>query len=142
MPILEEYSQRFLRAIDFYGLVELEYKRDPRDGQYRLLDVNGRTWGYHTIGRQAGVDFPSLLFADQMCQRIEPQRGKAGVRWVRLLTDLPTGVLEILKGNLNWHVYLRSLLDSDEEAVFSGEDPLPGLIEVALVPYLSAKRGF
>ena len=46
MPLLEEYSTRFLREIDFYGLVEMEFKRDARDGQYRLLDVNGRTWGY------------------------------------------------------------------------------------------------
>ena len=55
---LEELSERFLRTINYYGLVELEYKLDPRDGQYRLLDVNGRTWGYHTLGFEAGVDFP------------------------------------------------------------------------------------
>jgi predicted ATP-grasp superfamily ATP-dependent carboligase len=142
MPVLEEYSQRFLRAIDFYGLVELEYKRDPRDGQYRLLDVNGRTWGYHTIGRRAGVDFSYLLFADQLGEPTELLRGKAGIRWIRLLTDLPTGVLGILKGKLHWQPYLRSLLEYDEEAVFSGADPLPGLMEIVLVPYLSVKRGF
>ena len=66
LPILETLSERFLRAINYYGLVELEYKLDPRDGQYKLLDVNGRTWGYHTLGSGAGVDFPYLLFADQM----------------------------------------------------------------------------
>ena len=50
-PILEELSERFLRAINYYGLVELEYKLDERDGQYKLLDVNARTWGYHFFGR-------------------------------------------------------------------------------------------
>jgi D-aspartate ligase len=62
---LEQLSERFLRAIDYYGLVEMEYKLDLRDGQYKLFDVNGRTWGYHSIGHSAGVDFPSMLFADQ-----------------------------------------------------------------------------
>jgi len=142
LPLLEEYSLRFLRAIKYYGLVELEYKRDPRDGQYRLLDVNGRTWGYHTIGRQAGVDFPYLLFADQVNEPVEPCRGKVGIRWIRLLTDLPTGVAGILRGQLNRRAYFRSLLEYHEEAVFSLEDPLPGMMEVALVPYLSMKRGF
>src|SRR5204863_35184 len=66
LPILETLSQRFLQAIDYYGLVELEYKFDARDGQYKLLDVNGRTWGYHTLGARAGVDFPYLLYADQI----------------------------------------------------------------------------
>src|SRR5208282_1338985 len=37
LPLLEEYSKRLLSAINYYGLVEVEFKRDPRDGQYRLL---------------------------------------------------------------------------------------------------------
>jgi len=141
-PLLAEHSEQFLSAIDYYGLVEVEYKRDPRDGQYRLLDVNGRTWGYHTIGRRAGVDFPCLLFADQMNEPVESFKGKTGVRWIRLLTDLPTGVIGIMKGKIEGRTYLRSLLDYDEEAVFSLEDPLPGMVEVALIPYLAVKRGF
>jgi D-aspartate ligase len=142
LPILEEYSKCFLRAIKYYGLVEVEFKYDPRDGQYRLLDVNGRTWGYHTIGRPAGIDFPYLLFADQMGESVESCIGKSGVRWVRLLTDLPTGTLGILKGQLGARAYLKTLREYDEEAVFSWEDPLPGLMEMALIPYLSVTRGF
>jgi predicted ATP-grasp superfamily ATP-dependent carboligase len=139
---IEELSQRFLRAINYYGLVELEYKLDPRDGQYKLLDVNGRTWGYHTLGFGAGVDFPYMLFVDQSREFVKPCRGRAGVRWIRLLTDVPTGVVEILKGRQNWRTYLRSLGRFDIEAVFSYEDPLPGLAEVFLLPYLSVRRGF
>ena len=142
MPLVEEESLRFLRAIDFYGLVELEYKRDPRDGQYRLLDVNGRTWGYHTIGRQAGVDFPYLLFSDQVNEPVEFCRGKVGVRWIRLLTDLPVGIVGILTGQIEGRDYLRSIRNFHEEAVFSREDPLPGFMELVLAPYLSVKRGF
>ncbi len=142
LPLLKDYSHRFLSAIDYYGLVEVEYKRDERDGQYRLLDVNGRTWGYHSIGRRAGVDFPYLLFSDQMNVPFEPCAGKAGISWVRLLTDLPTGFVAIMKGELDGRSYLRTLTKCSEEAVFSLEDPLPGIVEMALVPYLSVKRGF
>ena len=38
----------FLSRIGYRGLVEIEYKHDARDGTYSLLDVNARTWGYHT----------------------------------------------------------------------------------------------
>ena len=142
LPLLEEYSQRFLRAIDYYGLVELEYKYDPATDQYCLLDVNGRTWGYHTIGRPAGVDFPYLLFLDQLNTPVEQSRGKVGIRWIRLITDLPTGLLSILRGKQHTGAYVRSLRDFDEEAVFSRDDPMPGLAEIALIPYLAIKRGF
>jgi D-aspartate ligase len=142
LPVLETLSERFLRAINYYGLVELEYKLDPRDGQYRLLDVNGRTWGYHTLGTGAGVDFPHLLYSDQMGEAIEPRRGRAGVSWIRLVTDLPTGLVEVLGRRLDWRQYLRSLRDFQVEAVFNREDPLPGVVELFLLPYLSVKRGF
>jgi predicted ATP-grasp superfamily ATP-dependent carboligase len=142
LPILEELSRRFLRAIDYYGLVELEYKLDPRDGQYRLLDFNGRTWGYHSLGSHAGVDFPYLLFADQTGGPVQACRGRPGVSWIRLLTDVPSGLLEILGGRQDWRAYFRSLRAFHVESVFSTQDPVPGLAELALLPYLCIKRGF
>ncbi len=142
LPLLEELSVRFLRAIDYYGLVELEYKLDGRDGEYRLLDVNPRTWGYHGLGQLAGVDFPYLLFADQLGRPVEPCRARAGVVWTRMITDLPTAVLGIRHGQLGVVEYLRSLARTNGEAVFSRDDPMPGLAEFALVPYLALKRGF
>jgi D-aspartate ligase len=142
LPILETLSHRFLQAIGYYGLVELEYKFDARDGSYKLLDVNGRTWGYHTLGAGAGVDFPYLLYADQIGESVEPSRGRAGVNWIRLVTDVPTAVVEMFGGRLDWREYVRSLKSFDVEAVFKREDLLPGIMELALIPYLSLKRGF
>jgi D-aspartate ligase len=142
LPEIEALSERFLRAVNYYGLVELEYKFDSRDQQYKLLDVNGRTWGYHTLGTGAGVDFPYMLFADQMGEVVELIRGRAGVKWIRLVTDLPTGVIEILGGRQNLWAYLRTLTGFHVESVFSREDPLPGLAELVLIPYLAVRRGF
>jgi D-aspartate ligase len=142
VPQLEVLSERFLRAINYYGLIELEYKLDPRDGEFKLLDVNARTWGYHTLGPRAGVDFPYLLYSDQIGRPIEDCRAVPEVRWIRLATDVPTAVVELLRGRLDLRGYLRTVASSDVESVFSGRDPLPGLIEFLLLPYLSLKRGF
>lgn len=140
LPIVEEQSERFLRAINYYGLVEIEYKLDPRDGQYKLLDVNARTWGYHTLGLGAGVDFSYMLFADQIGESVQLCRGRAGVTWLRFITDVPTGVREIFRGRQDWRAYLRSLIAFDVESVFSWKDPLPGIAELALLPYLAIRR--
>jgi D-aspartate ligase len=142
LPVLEELSDRFLQRIGYYGLVELEYKLDVRDGQYKLLDVNGRTWGYHTLGFGAGVDFPSMLFADQLGELVDPCRARTGARWIRLLTDLPTGLVEIIRNHQTFRAYFSTLKQRPAESVFSREDPLPGLVELALPPYLALVRGF
>jgi predicted ATP-grasp superfamily ATP-dependent carboligase len=141
LPQLEEPSIRFLREIGYYGLAELEYKRDARDGEFKLLDVNARTWGYHTAGYAAGVDFPYLLFADQLGEPVEPVRARGGVSWIRLATDVPNALVDIRAGRLRAGAYLRTLRGIDTEAVFSWRDPLPGLYEVALLPYLAVRRG-
>lgn len=140
LPELEEPSERFLREIDYYGLVEIEYKLDPSNGLYKLLDVNARTWGFHTVGRRAGVDFPLLLFRDQLGQPVEHLRAAQGVRWVRLTTDLPTGIGEVLHGRLGARGFLKSITHFETEAVFERGDLLPGLAEIALLPHLYRTR--
>jgi len=142
LPIVEELSERFLRKINYYGLVEMEYKLDPRDGQYKLLDVNARTWGYHTLGASAGVDFSLMLYSDQVGMPVIPGKGKPGVGWLRMTTDIPASLLALLQGELDVRSYLHSLRNCRVEAVFSHEDPLPGLAEIVLLPYLMIKRGF
>lgn len=141
-PILEELSERFLRAINYYGLVELEYKLDPRDSQYKLLDVNARTWGYHSLGARVGVDFSYMLYADQLGLHVPHCKGKSGVGWVRMMTDIPAAFMALREGDIDLRTYVRSLRNCKVEAVFSLEDPLPGLVEICLVPYLAVKRGF
>ncbi len=142
VPILEEFSERFLRAIDYYGLVEVEYKLDPRDSKYKLLDVNARTWGYNSLGAQAGVDFSYMLYSDQVGLPVSVSKSRSGLAWVRTTTDLPAAIMAILSGDTSMMGYFRTLKDCNVEAVFSTGDPLPGLAEVALVPYLAIKRGF
>jgi D-aspartate ligase len=142
VPILEEFSERFLRAINYYGLVEVEYKLDPRDSQYKLLDVNARTWGYHSLGARAGVDFSYMLYCDQVGLPVSACKACPGLAWVRTTTDLPAAIMAILSGDTDLKSYIRSMRNCNVEAVFSPRDPLPGLAEVALILYLAIKRGF
>jgi len=142
IPLLEELSERFLRKIDYYGLVELEYKLDPRNSQYKLLDVNARTWGYHSLGSGAGVDFSSMLYSDQVGLPVERCRSHSGIGWVRMTTDIPAAFMAYFGGDLDLKSYVKSLRNCSVEAVFSREDPLPGIAEILLVPYLALKRGF
>jgi predicted ATP-grasp superfamily ATP-dependent carboligase len=139
-PEIEELGQRFLKAIDFYGIAEVEFKRDSRDGQYKILDVNARAWGFHALGPAAGVDFPYLLFADQMGYPVEPARGRAGVGWLRLITDCPVALREMLGGHMTPKSYIQSIRRTKVESVFCPTDPLPSALEFALFPYFAAKK--
>jgi D-aspartate ligase len=142
LPVVVEPTMRFLKAINYYGLAEVEYKLDPRDGKYKLLDVNARTWGFHALGSPAGVDFCYMLYADQIGERVENCRGRSGVGWIRMVTDIPTSLQGIFAGRLDAQTYLRTLRDFKIESVFNSSDILPSLAEIALIPYLAVKRGY
>jgi D-aspartate ligase len=139
-PEVEELSERFLKAINYYGLVEVEFKQDARDGQLKMLDVNARTWGFHSLGVPAGVDFPFLLYADQVGRSVESSRAKAGVGWLRAITDVPTVASDLWASELSLRSYLKSLRNTRTESVFCLRDPLPTLAEVLMLPYLIAKK--
>jgi len=140
VPEIAELSERFLASIKYHGVVEIEFKRDPRDGKYKLLDVNARTWGFHTIGFASGVDFPYLVYADQMGFLIETARAAPGVGWLRLVSDIPTSVSDFIHGSLDLGTYWKSLRATRVESVFNWRDPIPSLAEIAMLPYLAAKK--
>ena len=139
-PALNEPSIRLLGALGLTGLFEIEYKRDPRDGGFKLLDVNPRVWGWHTLCGRAGVDFPYLLWQMVHLRPVPGVRGQPGVRWVRMSTDLQAALREMARGRLSPIRYLRSLAGPKESAIFAYDDPLPGLLELPLLAYLAGKR--
>lgn len=57
-PALDDAGQRLLDALDWHGLAMVEFKRDPRDGEYKLMEINPRFWGSLSLPVAAGVDFP------------------------------------------------------------------------------------
>jgi len=140
LPEIEELAERFLRAINFNGIVEVEFKQDPRDGKDKLLDINARAWGFHGLGQAVGVDFPYMLYADQFGEQLEPRRAKPGLGWLRMVTDVPVALSDMLHGYLSVGDYMRSLRNTRTESVFCLKDPLPSLAELALLPYLIAKK--
>jgi len=128
--------------INYYGFAEVEFMQDPRDGNYKLIEVNPRVWGWHTIAIASGVDLPYLLYQDIIGEEMDVRLPIDNLKWVRLITDVPTVLSEIIGGRLRIRDYLKSMKGKKEFAVFALNDPLPFLAEVALIPYLWVKRGF
>jgi D-aspartate ligase len=142
VPEIVAPSQRLLAAIRYTGLVEVEYKFDARDRRYKLLDINPRLWTWSPLGALAGVDFPYLLWRMLTGQPVQEQVGRFGARWVRMSTDVPAAIHEIVRGRLSWGAYLRSLRGPLAFALMAADDPLPGLLDLPLFAYKRFCNGF
>jgi D-aspartate ligase len=106
------------------------------------LDINARAWGFHSLGMPAGVDFPYILFADQLGKSVDRCKALPGVGWLRALTDVPTVVSGLWDRELDLRSYWKSIHHTRTESVFCLRDPLPFFAEFAMLPYLLTKKYF
>jgi D-aspartate ligase len=139
-PRVGRDARALLSAMRFTGLVEVEYVRDPRTGDNLLLDVNPRPWGWQSLGGPAGVDFPVLLWRMVSGEPVPALRAVPGVRWVRLLMDIPAAGQEWRRGTLSVREWVRSLHGPIQGAVYARDDPLPALVDVGLLVRIAGAR--
>ena len=138
-PAIEEPARHLLAAMRYTGLVEVEFKYDQSDGRYKLLDVNPRAWTWQELCAAAGVDLPYLLWRSVRGEHVPDLRGRPGVRWVRLSTDVAAASTEMLRGRLSPGAYLRSLNGPLKFAAFAADDPMPALLRVPARTYSLCK---
>lgn len=133
-------AERLLARMRLTGIVEVEFKRDPRTGENKLLDVNPRVWGWQSMCARAGVDFPLLLWRMVNGYGVPGTSFQPGVRWVRMLTDVPAVIAEYRQGRLSVGRYVRSMRGPLEFAVFAADDPLPAGLNAPLMLGIAAGR--
>jgi len=139
-PAIAAPAVRLLEAMRYTGIVEVEFKRDPRSGKLKLLDINPRVWGWQSLCGSAGVDYPYLLWLMTIGEPMPPAKAAVGVRWARMSTDAPTAIREVFRGRLSLRDYLRSIRAPLASAIYASDDPLPGVLEIPLLAYLMGKR--
>lgn len=137
-PDLIEMSVALIEQLDWYGIVELEYMIDVRDGKPKFMEINPRFWNSLYMAMIAGVDFPWLLYQMAVEGDIRPVTGyKTGVlcRWL-----LPGDLLHFLSSKDRWkmnpplmNIYKCPVHDD----ILSRDDPFPTLgFLMACVRYL------
>jgi D-aspartate ligase len=129
---VEEAACRFLKSIDYSGLVEVEFKRDHRDGRYKILDVNARAWTWNALGSIAGIDFGHVLWRLTMGEAVAPIRCHAEVAWMHGSRDILAAALEMIAGQLSPADYLRSWRKPLVFAAFAKDDLMPGIVDLPL----------
>ena len=108
---------KLLRALDFHGLSQVEFKRDQRDGAFKLMEVNPRLWQWHGLAAACGVDLPLIAYRDLTGEPVEPVSTNGHRRrWA--ITLLPGEAPAPQRPPYS-------------DAVFAADDPKPALVQVA-----------
>lgn len=68
--IIEEQGRVLVEGMDLFGIVEPEFKYDPRDGKYKLMEVNLRSMMWHRMGALSGVFLQYTQWLDALNKEI------------------------------------------------------------------------
>jgi D-aspartate ligase len=129
---VRQAAETFLSSIGHHGLCEIEFKRDPRSGALKLLDVNPRPWSWFGLADAAGVDFGAAIVSLASGYRPPPMPARTGVGWMFGQRDPFVALQLALAGRLDVRGWLASLTRTRTFATLSLSDPLPGLMELPL----------
>ncbi len=132
----------FLGAIGFQGIAHVEFKRDPRDGRLRMIEINPRVALWFQLARTAGVDIVAAAADDLSGRPIQPGREQRdGVRWQYGLKDAYSAAIYRLRP-------ADSLFPAPDVgsgrsrsgALWDPRDPLPAIAEPLLYVAKAIRR--
>lgn len=136
LPELKEFGEQILLASDYNGICEVEFKKDETDEQFKFLEVNTRTWKWHTIANKANTPFVTNYLKYLYGEKIEIVESYNSASFFHLVTDIPIRIQLLFKGFRYWN----RVKSNCENAVWAIDDPLPYIIEKLYIPFLIINR--
>jgi D-aspartate ligase len=126
---IEDTTTRFLGALDYRGVVDVDYRLDCRDGQYKLLDVNPRIGAsFRLFVADDGTDVLRAMYMDLTGGRLERVSQPEGRRWIVEPQDLRFALAHIRDGDLTPREWACSLRHVDERAWWAWDDLRPSTV--------------
>jgi D-aspartate ligase len=124
-PQLHRQATDLLTRLGFRGIVDLDYRFDPRDGRYKLLDFNPRLGAqFRLFSDTAGVDVVVAAHLD-LTGRAVPQGSPQLGRTFLVENYDPIAALAYRRCGLDFRSWVTSLRAADELAWFAKDDLAP-----------------
>jgi len=127
-PTLLGLNRKLLGSVKYRGLAGVEFKSDPRDGKYKLIEVNAR-WGlWDALGAYCGVNLGYMAYLDAIGQKVAPVLTyAAGKKWFSLDLEIFAFLQYRREESLNLRDWLGTLSFRMMHAYFAWEDFGPSL---------------
>lgn len=119
---------RLLAGLDYRGIFSAEFKRDARDGVFRILEVNTRAWWYVEFAAHCGINVCAMAYDDALERPVAMATDSypVGAGCVNLAGDMKSALsranssrpplMQVLRQWRRAHFHL-----------FRRDDPRPGL---------------
>jgi D-aspartate ligase len=128
VPGLFELGSRLCRTLKYEGMAEIEFKRDTRDGQLKLIEINTRHWDWHQLGQASGVNVSWTAYAHLSGQPGEMlPYSVRHCKWVAEDAFVTHALAGLYRGESGPLGLWRQVAGHRMYGIFSWKDPVPFL---------------
>jgi predicted ATP-grasp superfamily ATP-dependent carboligase len=133
-PRILEESRKMVKALNWHGIIMTEFKHNPVNDTYNLLEINPRFWGATGLPVAAGIDFPYMYYKLSMGEKVEPVTSyNVGLKYIFLL---PTALLSVVSYPKSWRGVAGPLFSGNATTDMDWSDLGPTLNQLKLTMYL------
>ena len=127
IEVLHQIGQRFLEAVGFKGFAEIEFKRDDRNNEYYLIEVNTRTTTLNCLLDRAGINFPLVAYKELIGEALPNKIFKKSTNYTFRyhIEDLISIVNYFKTHQLTLGDYFKNMRYKTIYAIWSFDDPKP-----------------
>jgi predicted ATP-grasp superfamily ATP-dependent carboligase len=134
---LIQETKRLIKELRYTGIAEVEYKKDIRNDEFRLIEVNPRSWSWIGITPFCDVNLPLIAYEDMVKgkKNYTVSRNKTGsVKWMKIIDDFNNCMWRYSKNgfpeaSMNLTSWMRGTFKNSKVVMedFSIIDPVPTL---------------
>ena len=119
--------RRVFDAVHYRGIFSAEFKRDPRDGLFKLLEINTRPWWFIDFAVRCRVDICRMAYDDAHGETVQAVNDyKVGAACIYPYYDFFAVQPLLRAGALTWARWAVELMRA-YQPVGCWDDPLPGI---------------
>jgi predicted ATP-grasp superfamily ATP-dependent carboligase len=127
-PKLEEYGLKMLRALNWHGVAMLEFKKDQKDNDFKLMEINPKFWGSLDLAIASGVDFPYLLYRMAVDGDVEPTFNYK--RGVKFMWPFPDDFKSVLANPSAFPNFIGNMMNLNVKKNIEFGDLKPNMIQL------------
>jgi D-aspartate ligase len=132
--VVRATTTRWMKELGYRGVLDIGYRFDSRDGQYKVLDANPRIGAtFRLFVARNGLDVARALYLDLTGQPVPPAEQIEGRKWILEGGDIESALRYRRDGKLTIRGWAASLKGVQETAHFARDD---------LAPFVDAAMGF
>jgi len=125
---IAELGLKFFKGINFRGLGNVEFKKDPRDGYLKVIECNARFIAPEELFVRCGVDIASIVYNHLVGLPVpEVNSYKQNVGFWYPVRDFRAYLELRRKEEITFWAWVKSLLGKQVLPYFKWSDPMPSL---------------